>query len=75
MLGVPVMADKIDRAQEREQLDRERAIAAARARQPMLACGQCHNCLDAVPLGALFCDADCRDDWTVRRNAEVRRAI
>lgn len=68
------MADDIDRAQEREQIDRERAIAAARSRPAMLPCGQCYNCQGSVPDGSLFCDVDCRDDWTVRRNAEVRRA-
>lgn len=54
--------DDVDRAQERETLDRALAIAAAR--MPTLpATGDCHNCAASIPSGALFCDADCRDDY------------
>lgn len=65
------MADFADIAAEREQIDTERAIAAARARHSLepVACGRCHNCEASVPQGATFCDADCRDDWQARRRA------
>lgn len=72
------MADEIDRACEREQLDRERAIAAAlsAAAAPVLpACGVCYNCESSVPAGMRFCDADCLKDWQDRKNAEVRRGL
>lgn len=70
------MADDIDRAQEREQLDRAAAIAAASSASslPLLpACGECYNCESSVPPGLRFCDADCRKDWELRKNSEVRR--
>ena len=68
------MADDIDRAQEREQIDRDAAINAAAHTEPvLLACGQCYNCQSSVPEGVRFCDADCRTDWDDRKNAEVRR--
>jgi hypothetical protein len=41
--------DDIDRACEREQMDRELAIAAAAQHEPMLpACGECYNCGSSV---------------------------
>lgn len=66
--------DDIDYAQEREQIDRARAIAAAAHSAPvMLACGTCYYCLDAVPPGLRFCDSACRDDYAALKAAEVRR--
>lgn len=53
--------DDIDRAQAREEMDRELAITNARC-AVLPAIGECHNCGAGVPDGALFCDADCRDD-------------
>lgn len=68
------MADEIDRAQEREQIDRDLAIAAAVVSAHVLpACGECYNCQSAVSGALRFCDADCRSDWERRKNAEVRR--
>lgn len=62
------MPDFADLAAEREQIDTERAISAARAGSSAepVPCGQCHNCLEPVGEGARFCDADCRDDWQQR---------
>lgn len=54
--------DDIDRAQEHEQKDRARAIAAARLAPAMLATGQCHYCEASVPSGAHFCDLGCCQD-------------
>lgn len=68
--------DDIDRAQQREQMDREAAIAAAANASsvpPLPACGECYNCQSSVPEGVRFCDADCRTDWDSRKSAEVRR--
>ena len=70
--------DDIDRAQEREQQDRDRAIAAAHcsATAPALpAVGECYNCQSSVPTGLRFCDKPCADDYTARKNAEVRRGL
>ncbi|AUN95420.1 hypothetical protein C0099_11065 [Pseudazoarcus pumilus] len=63
------MTDVSDRATEREELDRELALRAARAARdvPPLPCGTCHNCGERLPPGLPFCDADCRDDWQLRR--------
>lgn len=62
--------DDIDRAQAQEQMQRDAAIAAARA-GTALATGHCHHC--GRRLGALqrFCDSDCRDDY--ERIAAARR--
>jgi len=66
--------DDIDYAQEREQSDRALAIAAAARSAPELpACGQCYNCLATLPEGVRFCDCDCRNDYAIRKAAEVRR--
>lgn len=71
------MADEIDMACDREQRDRDLAIAAARSRSEVMdipAVGVCYNCESSVPPGLRYCDKDCRDDWAARRSAEARRA-
>jgi len=68
--------DEIDRAQEREQMDRANAIAAtlrSAASTLLPACGACYNCQSSVPPGLRFCDKDCADDHAARKSAEVRR--
>ena len=72
------MADEIDRACEREQRDREAAIAhvlRSAASTLLPACGECYNCMSHVPPGLRFCDKDCADDHASRRNSEVRRGL
>lgn len=65
------MADICDRASDRELIDTERAIAAARA--PLayepVACGHCYNCDEPVGDGLRFCDECCRDDYQARKAA------
>lgn len=65
------MADIADLASDREEMDRARALAAARRAVPQwpAACGTCHNCGEPIEAAA-FCDVDCRDDWQrrTRRN-------
>lgn len=63
--------DFADIASEREQIDTERAIAAARTppRSETVPCGQCYNCDADVPADHSFCDGDCRDDWQARKRA------
>lgn len=66
--------DDLDRASEREQIDRDYAISEAlRAAPSMPPQGICYNCESIVPPGARFCDKDCRDDHDTRKNAERRR--
>lgn len=69
------MPDIADIAAEREQIDTARAIAAARARSSTdpKPCGLCHNCDEPLGDGAAFCDADCRDDWALRRRHQGGR--
>jgi len=61
------MTDIIDKGCEREQQDRDLAIAAARSSiaQRILPMGCCYNC-EAVIDAGLFCDGDCRDDYERR---------
>jgi len=63
------MTDIIDAGCDREERDREAAIAQARRIDWLPFVGACHNCDAAVPNGHRFCDADCRDDWEKRTNA------
>lgn len=64
-----------DQAQQREQEDRMRAIAAAAGGRRLVAGGACHNCLEPVSPGSVFCDADCRDDYELRRKAAERNGL
>lgn len=52
--------DDIDRAQQREEQDRELALA-----------GECHWCAASVAGEAHFCDTDCRRDF--ERDLAARR--
>lgn len=61
--------DIYDQATVREEQERDIALNSIRNRKPVLEFkGACFNC-DAVlhaPMRQLFCDCDCRDDWTKR---------
>lgn len=59
--------DDIDIASEREQMETQRAIDAARKCKPAsIACGYCLFCGDAVEDGMRWCSPECRDDWEMR---------
>lgn len=67
--------DELDLSSEREQMARDRAIAAARTGQHLKTVGRCHYCDEPCPV--LFCDLDCRDEHEAeqrarRRNGELR---
>jgi predicted nucleic acid-binding Zn ribbon protein len=64
--------DDLDRAQQREEQDRERALAAARSATLLPATGHCHYCGASVPGAAHFCDSDCRSDYE-REQAAIKR--
>ena len=58
------MADTIDQACDREALDRERSIDAARRTVAgPVATGLCLSCDEPLTTGLRWCDASCRDDW------------
>ena len=67
--------DIADIASDRELLDTANAIKAARQAAPAgpKPCGSCHNCLEPVAEGRVFCDADCREDYEFRKKQERLR--
>lgn len=67
------MTDIIDHASDREQMDRDRAIDAARTAQPAAkANGHCLWCNAALAQGQRWCDAECREDWELDQEARRR---
>lgn len=76
------MTDLYDQAQEREQRDREAAIAAAR--KPVMglpdSTGVCLNCGDDMAsaerddqaIAGRWCSVECHDDWQVRAGRRTR---
>ena len=71
------MADEIDRACEREQRDREAAIAhvlRSAASTLLPACGECYNCQSSVPAGMRYCDIDCAKTHEHRKKRESANA-
>ena len=66
------MTDIFDQATEREELERERAIQAARSVPPLPATGRCHYCDASVAGEAHFCDSECRSDFEREQDAKRR---
>lgn len=66
--------DIYDQATEREEKERELAIAAARRSVPVLAyTGVCHNCEAPTAPSVRFCDKLCLEDYERRKRAEAMR--
>lgn len=63
------MTDIYDRATEREELDRDLCIAAARSAPSLPYVGQCYNCGQRLPQSMRFYDKDCCDDYERLRRA------
>lgn len=65
------MSDVIDQACEREQVDRDIAIAQQARHVGMPATGQCYYCEAPLLNAGCFCNVDCRDDYELleRSNA------
>lgn len=63
--------DELDIAAEREHIERDYLIGAARRRSgpSLLPVGECHACGEEVELPRLFCDSDCAGVWERRRRA------
>lgn len=68
------MTDIFDLATDREEQERERAIAAARQPVRVLAfTGHCYNCQAPLAPSMRFCDAMCCEDFEKRQRAEAMR--
>lgn len=68
------MTDIIDAGCDREEKDREIALAHRRAWvDPTPPRGCCYNCEEPIAPGERFCDADCRDDFDKRTRAGAAR--
>ena len=68
------MTDIIDQANDLAEQLTAAYVAYQRRQNARLAyTGQCYNCETSTPAGHNFCDADCRDDWQKRQDAEQRR--
>jgi hypothetical protein len=63
------MSDDADRSQERmEHEDNIRRLYSKRPSLEALPTGSCLNCgEDLHEIGQRWCDADCREDWSVRQ--------
>ena len=67
------MTDMYDQASDREHLDRDLAIAAARTANPAAnATGHCLWCNAALGHGMRWCDSECREDWDLAQEAGKR---
>ena len=68
------MTDVFDQATEREERDREAAIAAQRSRTAVLPdIGHCYFCGEKHSDGRRFCDADCRDGYEFEKRQRQRQ--
>ena len=67
------MTDAIDKACEREQLDRDLAINSARSAGPEApVTGHCLWCNAELTAQRRWCDAWCREDWNLAQEASRR---
>jgi hypothetical protein len=62
--------DEADRASDREEADRDRALKAARSIHSLPSIGACHWCHS--PVEEQFCGPECRDDWQKQQDARSR---
>ncbi len=60
------MADIFDRATEREEMDRERALKMRKPEGPK-ATGYCLECGEPIGGARRWCGSECRDSWQRRR--------
>lgn len=65
------MCDEADIAQERIEIELQRAIDAARQAPRMTITGRCYNCNE--PTMGHFCEAGCREDWIKRQRMAALR--
>lgn len=68
------MSDIFDQASDREQLERDLAIASARKPSASAqATGHCLWCNAQIEQGKRWCDAECREDWELNQQAFRRK--
>jgi hypothetical protein len=67
--------DEADRASDREETDRNLAIAAARARVAIQPTGACLYCEEPAEGARLFCSTDCSADWERERQLKARQGL
>lgn len=68
------MTDVFDQATEREEKDRESAIAAQRRKAAVLPyIGCCYFCRESLPEPKRFCDADCRDGYEFEQKQRAKQ--
>lgn len=65
------MCDEIDVANDRIEVELNRAIDAARCAPRMPMTGRCYNCEEGT--AGHFCDSACREDWIKRRRMQAFR--
>lgn len=61
MINLP--ADKLDRASDLAETERQAAIQAALSQAGLPRTGFCLWCVSPIPTSRSFCDADCGDDY------------
>lgn len=67
------MADELDMASEREEIERSSARHTCRKPVPAItANGRCHECKSIVGHGMRWCDALCRDEWEANNQSLQR---
>ena len=68
------MTDMHERASDREQMDRDLAIEAARNTRPEAPItGHCLWCNESLTGGRRWCEGDgCKEDWELAQEAQKR---
>lgn len=67
------MSDIFDQASDREQLERDLAIASARKHFASAhVTGHCLWCNAELEQGKRWCDAECREDWELDQESRRR---
>ena len=66
------MADEFDRASDLEQAERDNCIARCRQVPSIKSVGHCLYCNAELPDGQRWCDAWCREDWSLEQEARHR---
>ncbi len=69
------MSDEIDRASEREEMDREIARKMRKPELHLNPMGACHWCESIVRAGEIFCSSDCRDDFRLDQHRRERTGL
>ena len=68
------MTDVFDQATEREEKERELAIAIQRRQTAVLPdIGRCYYCGEATVAGRRFCEAECRDGYEFEKRQRANQ--